>query len=63
MPYFNIKFIFNYWTSAGSLCFKIAGGNPRGKDKQQEIVIQCAFQGLTKSLARVDFLIESWCFV
>lgn len=47
--------------SAGSLCLKIAGGNPRGKDKQQEIIIQQAFQGLTKSLARVDFLIKCWC--
>lgn len=49
--------------SAVSLCLKIPGGNPRGKGKQEEIVIQHASQSLTKSLARIDFLIKCWCFV
>lgn len=53
----------NYRMLAGSLCFKIAGGNPRGKKNQEEIVIQRAFQGLTQPLARIDFLTKCWCFM
>ena len=33
-------------------------GIPEEKGKREEIVIQCASQGLAKSLARVDFLIN-----
>ena len=50
-----------FLTTASQLAhsaLRLQEGIPEERKKQEEIVIQCAFQGLTKSLARADFLIK-----